>query len=84
LVGGDEGTKELMRIAERTVGGLDVFLPYVRDYVDTFSGKSITTAQWKEHLYGFFEKNGGAEKIKALDSIDWNVRPISILGLAVH
>ncbi|KAF6765906.1 peptidase family M1-domain-containing protein [Ephemerocybe angulata] len=57
---------------ERTVGGLDVFVPYIRDYVKTFSGKSITTWEWKDHLYTWFEKNGGAEKIKALDSVDWN------------
>jgi len=58
---------------ERTVGGLDVFLPYIRDYVGTFSGKSIATQQWKDHLYEYFQRHGGEEKIKALDSIDWNV-----------
>lgn len=58
--------------AERILGGLDVFLPYVRDYVDTFIGKSITTAQWKAHLYSYWEKHGGVEKIKALDSVNWD------------
>ncbi|KAH7920495.1 hypothetical protein BV22DRAFT_1114838 [Leucogyrophana mollusca] len=57
---------------ERTLGGLDVFLPYVKDYVNTFMGKSITTAEWKTHLYAYFKQHGGDEKIKALDSIDWN------------
>jgi leukotriene-A4 hydrolase len=57
---------------ERTLGGLDVFLPYVKDYVETFIGKSITTAQWKAHLYSYWEKHGGAEKIKALDSVNWD------------
>ncbi|TFK38633.1 peptidase family M1-domain-containing protein [Crucibulum laeve] len=57
---------------ERTLGGLDVFLPYVKDYVNTFMGKSITTEQWKAHLYGYWEKHGGPEKIKTLDSVDWN------------
>lgn len=57
---------------ERTVGGLDVFLPYIRDYVETFSGKSIATQQWKDHLYGYFRKHG-EEKVEALDSIDWDV-----------
>lgn len=52
---------------------MDVFLPYIRNYVETFSGKSIATQQWKDHLYGYFQKHGGEEKIKALDSIDWNV-----------
>jgi leukotriene-A4 hydrolase len=45
----------------------------VKDYVNTFIGKSITTQEWKAHLYGYYEKHGGADKIKALDSVDWNV-----------
>ncbi|KAL0950506.1 hypothetical protein HGRIS_007315 [Hohenbuehelia grisea] len=57
---------------ERTLGGLDVFLPYVRDYVNTFIGGNVTTEAWKEHLYGYFRKHGGEEKTKALDSVDWN------------
>ena len=50
-----------------------MFLPYVKDYVKTFLGKSITTDEWKDHLYNYFREHGGAEKIKALDSVDWNV-----------
>lgn len=67
---------------ERTLGGLDVFLPYIHDYVNTFTGKSITTEQWKTHLYAYFERNGGAEKIKALNSVDWNVS-VLILTLQI-
>jgi leukotriene-A4 hydrolase len=59
---------------ERLLGGLDVFVPYVKDYVTTFRGKSIRTEQWKEHLYSYFRQNGGQEKIRLLDSVDWNVR----------
>ena len=58
---------------ERVLGGLDIFLPYVKDYVETFIGKSITTEQWKEHLYAYFSKCGGPEKIKALDGVLWDV-----------
>ena len=50
---------------------MDVFLPYIHNYVETFTGKSITTEIWKAHLYAYYEKHGGAEKIKALDSVDW-------------
>lgn len=57
------------------MGGLDVFLPYAYDYITTFMGKSITTDEWKSHLYAYFEKKGDPEKIKALNSIDWDVRP---------
>ena len=62
------------------LGGLDVFLPYVRDYATTYTGKSITTDEWRAHLYGYFEKHGGSENIKALDSINWNVRNGYLLG----
>ncbi|KAK1231374.1 Leucyl aminopeptidase yscIV [Marasmius sp. AFHP31] len=66
----DKGANLILYI-ERTLGGLDVFLPYIRDYVDTFMGRSITTEQWKEHLYAYYGKHQ-PEKVKALDSIDWN------------
>jgi leukotriene-A4 hydrolase len=58
---------------EKTLGGLDVFLPYIRDYVETFQGKSITTWDWKSHLYAYFERHGGQEKLDALNSVDWDV-----------
>jgi leukotriene-A4 hydrolase len=59
-------------VLERTLGGLDVFLPYVKDYVRTFMGKSITTEQWKEHLFAYYTQFG-QDKIEALKSIDWDV-----------
>lgn len=64
---------ESYRSSEQTLGGVDVFLPYVRDYVSTFQGKSITTWDWKAHLYTYFEKHGGPEKIDALNNVDWDV-----------
>ncbi|KAI1790494.1 metalloprotease [Ganoderma leucocontextum] len=57
---------------ERMLGGLDEFLPYIKEYATTFQGKSITTEDWKAHLYAYWEKHGGPEKIKALDSIKWD------------
>ncbi|KAG5642560.1 hypothetical protein DXG03_002547 [Asterophora parasitica] len=57
---------------ERTLGGLQTFLPYVKDYVETFIGKSITTEQWKDHLYAYWTEHGGPEKVAALDSVDWD------------
>lgn len=59
--------------AERTLGGLDVFLPYIKNYVETFMGKSITSQEWKHHLYAYYQTHGTEDNIKALDSIDWNV-----------
>ena len=43
---------------------MDVFLAYINNYVNTFMGKSITTWQWKDHLYEYFKNNGGDEKIE--------------------
>lgn len=63
-----------MSVIERLLGGLDVFLAYIRDYVNTFKGKSVTTWQWKDHIYEYFKNNGGNEKVKLLDSVDWDVR----------
>jgi len=58
---------------ENLLGGLDVFLPYVRDYVQTFMGKSITTWDWKEHLFDYFGKHGTKAQVDALNTVDWNV-----------
>ncbi|KIM63388.1 hypothetical protein SCLCIDRAFT_756607 [Scleroderma citrinum Foug A] len=67
----DKGANFLLYI-ERTLGGLDIFLPYVKDYVQTFMGKSITTQDWKDHLYTYYHTHGTKEDVKALDSIDWD------------
>ncbi|KAF8132825.1 peptidase family M1-domain-containing protein [Boletus edulis] len=65
----DKGANLLLHV-ERTLGGIDVILPYVKEYVKTYMGHSITTAQCKDHLYSFFANQ--ADKIKDLDRIDWN------------
>ncbi|KAG1717493.1 hypothetical protein EDB19DRAFT_1814438, partial [Suillus lakei] len=67
----DKGANFLLYI-ERTLGGLEVFLPYVKDYIATYMGHSITTETWKNHLYAYFQKNGGEAQIKALNSINWD------------
>ncbi|KAG1880216.1 hypothetical protein F4604DRAFT_1751031 [Suillus subluteus] len=67
----DKGANFLLHI-ERTLGGLEVFLPYVKDYIATYMGHSITTETWKSHLYAYFQKNGSEEQIKHLNSIDWD------------
>ncbi|KAK0236610.1 hypothetical protein EDD85DRAFT_952572 [Armillaria nabsnona] len=69
---------------DRTIGGLDVFLPYVSDYVNMFMGKSITTNEWKAHLYAYYEKHGGPERIKAFDSIDWDAYSLAECGDALR
>ncbi|KAF8557162.1 hypothetical protein OG21DRAFT_1505592 [Imleria badia] len=65
----DKGAN-LILLLERTLGGIDVILPYVKEYVKTYMGHSITTTQWKDHLYSFFKDRG--DKIKSLNTIDWD------------
>jgi len=67
----EKGSNFLLYL-EQKLGGIDVFLPYIRDYVATFQGKSITTWDWKAHLYAYFEKHGGRNKLDALNSVDWD------------
>jgi leukotriene-A4 hydrolase len=57
---------------ERELGGVDAFLPYIRDYVATFLGKSITTEDWKKHLFSYYAEKD-TEKLKILNGIDWEV-----------
>lgn len=47
-------------------------IPYIKDYINTFTGKSITAIQWKDHLYQYFREHD-VEKVKLLDKIDWEV-----------
>lgn len=46
--------------------------PYIKSYVKAFSGKAITTDDWRNHLYSYFKaQDGGDEYVKKLDGIDW-------------
>lgn len=58
---------------ERSLGGPEVFLPYVKDYVSTYIGKSINTFQWKDHLFSYFKQHNPSLVADVLDKIDWNV-----------
>ena len=55
---------------EQVVGGLDNFLPYAKSYFATFFNRSVTTGEWKTHLYSFFE--GSPDIIKGLDAVQWD------------
>ncbi|KZS90239.1 leukotriene-A4 hydrolase [Sistotremastrum niveocremeum HHB9708] len=57
---------------ERSLGGPEVFLPYVKDYVSTYIGKSINTFQWKDHLFSYFKQHNPSLVADVLDKIDWN------------
>ena len=65
----DKGSNFLLHI-ERVVGGLEVFLPYVRAYIFAFQGRSLTTQEWKDHLSAYY---AGNEEITArLKTIDFD------------
>ena len=71
----DKGSNFLLHI-ERTVGGLDHFMPYIKDYVRTFDGYSISTDQWKAHLFHYFgSQRDGKKYLAKLETIDWDSVP---------
>ncbi|KAJ9110685.1 hypothetical protein QFC19_001514 [Naganishia cerealis] len=68
----DKGSNFLLHI-ERQLGGLEVFRPYIKAYIQKFSGNVVTTEEWRSHLYDFFGKQeNGKEYIKKLDEIKWD------------
>ncbi|KAG9285768.1 hypothetical protein G9A89_013193 [Geosiphon pyriformis] len=56
---------------EQVVGGPKYFEPYMKAYVQNFTGKSITTDEWRDFLFSYMEKTFGPEKRDALIKIDW-------------
>ncbi|KAG8892778.1 hypothetical protein FRC00_011550, partial [Tulasnella sp. 408] len=66
----EKGSNFLLYL-ERQLGGLQVMLPYLKDYVNTFRGQSIRTDEWQKHLFKYFSENGGKEKLDILNKIDF-------------
>lgn len=54
---------------ERTVGGLETFLPFIRSHFKTFYNRSVTTDEWKQHLFDFYA--GSEEITRKLEAVDW-------------
>lgn len=65
----DKGSNFLLHL-ERVVGGLDVFVPYVKAYFHAFYNRAVSTEQWKEHLFAYY--SGNPEIIAKLEQVDWN------------
>ncbi|CAO3594765.1 unnamed protein product [Absidia cylindrospora] len=57
---------------EKTVGGGEIFEPFLKSYVGKFAGQSITTEQWKDYLFEYFKEAHGQAMVDKLDTIDWN------------
>ncbi|KAG0172365.1 Leukotriene A-4 hydrolase [Apophysomyces sp. BC1015] len=58
---------------EKTVGGPTVFEPYMKTHVKKFASQSITTEDWKQHLYEYFHEHHGQEMVDRLNTIDFDL-----------
>ncbi|KAM9310953.1 leukotriene A-4 hydrolase [Gastrophryne carolinensis] len=56
----------LLFYLEQLLGGPDVFLGFLRNYLQVFAYKSVTTEEWKKFLYSYFK-----DKVEILDKVDW-------------
>lgn len=52
---------------EQLLGGSDVFMGFIKAYIQRFAFNSVTTDDWKQFLYSYFE-----DKADVLNKVDWN------------
>lgn len=57
----------LLFYLEQLLGGPSVFDPFLLSYINKFKYKSLTSGEWKEHLYSHF-----SNKKEVLDQVDWD------------
>uniref|UniRef100_A0A7M4FNA3 Leukotriene A-4 hydrolase n=1 Tax=Crocodylus porosus TaxID=8502 RepID=A0A7M4FNA3_CROPO len=57
----------LLFYLEQLLGGPDVFIGFLKAYIQQFAYKSIVTEDWKNFLYSYFK-----DKVDILDKVDWN------------
>lgn len=62
----------LLLLLEGKVGGLEVWLPYVKAYVKRFSGLSITTQDWLNHFWAYWDDTNPSIAAKLRAEVDWN------------
>ncbi|KAE8615200.1 hypothetical protein XENTR_v10008440 [Xenopus tropicalis] len=56
----------LLFYLEQLLGGPEIFLGFLKSYIQMFAYKSVTTEQWKNFLYSYFK-----DKVDILDKVDW-------------
>ncbi|XP_063303243.1 leukotriene A-4 hydrolase [Pelobates fuscus] len=56
----------LLFYLEQLLGGPDVFLGFLKSYLQVFAYKSVTTDEWKKYLYSYFK-----DKVEILDKVNW-------------
>ncbi|MBN3288974.1 LKHA4 hydrolase, partial [Polypterus senegalus] len=52
---------------EEQLGGPEIFMGFVRSYIQMFAYKSVTSEEWKAYLYTYFK-----DKVDILNKVDWN------------
>uniref|UniRef100_G3N6F4 Leukotriene A-4 hydrolase n=1 Tax=Gasterosteus aculeatus TaxID=69293 RepID=G3N6F4_GASAC len=52
---------------EELMGGPEVFMGFVRSYIQMFAYGSVTTDEWKNHLFSYFK-----DQVDILNKVDWN------------
>ncbi|KAM6437313.1 leukotriene A-4 hydrolase isoform 4-T4 [Liasis olivaceus] len=57
----------LLLYLEQLLGGPDIFIGFLRAYIQQFAYKSIVTEDWKNFLYSYFK-----DKVDVLNKVDWN------------
>ncbi|KAL4656805.1 leukotriene A-4 hydrolase-like [Arapaima gigas] len=52
---------------EELMGGPEVFMGFIKSYIQLFAYKSVTTEDWKDYLFTYFK-----DKVDILNKVDWN------------
>ncbi|MGH0121603.1 UNVERIFIED_CONTAM: hypothetical protein FKN15_006580 [Acipenser sinensis] len=52
---------------EELLGGPEVFMGFVKSYIQMFAHSSVSTDDWKNYLYKYFK-----DKVDILNKVDWN------------
>ncbi|KAG8005400.1 Leukotriene A-4 hydrolase [Nibea albiflora] len=52
---------------EELMGGPEVFMGFVKSYIQRFAYSSVTTDEWKNYLFTYFK-----DKVDILNKVDWN------------
>jgi len=62
----------LLLFLEGKVGGLEVWLPYVKAYVKRFAGLSITTQDWLNHFWAYWDATHPDIAAKLRKEVKWD------------
>ncbi|KAG7215114.1 hypothetical protein INR49_022762 [Caranx melampygus] len=52
---------------EELLGGPEVFMGFVKSYIQMFAYSSVTSDEWKRYLFTYFK-----DKVDILDQVDWD------------